>query len=291
MLINIFQRYYLWTFLILSGLAGLAFGNLAATLIDLQNESINSDIQIKQTNNLAPSPRKTLSTYQPIIAHNIFDPAARNRAPAQLSSSENVSRTASKWTLIGTVSGGELPLATLQDSKGIDTYQLDEELPDGGVLFSIERNRVKLRYAGGKVQVLELSEETLKTTPPPKRLQQGSFKTNLHVEEIGENRWQIPARLAEEARTNIGELLKQAQAIPYLEQNQTTGFQLKMLQPGSLLANIGLRKGDILRRINGLELNSPEKALQIFAQLRLAKQINIDLERKGKEMTFAYEIR
>ncbi|MCF6178620.1 MAG: PDZ domain-containing protein, partial [Geopsychrobacter sp.] len=85
--------------------------------------------------------------------------------------------------------------------------------------------------------------------------------------------------------------LKQAQAVPYLEGNRTTGFQIRMIQPGSLIEQIGLRKGDILREVNGIKLNSPEKALQVFGQLRQAKQISIGLERRGKAMTFAYEIR
>ncbi len=76
-----------------------------------------------------------------------------------------------------------------------------------------------------------------------------------------------------------------------MEGNQTTGFQIRRLKAGSLIARIGLKRGDILRKINGLELDSPEKALQIFAQLRQSRQISIDLERRGKAMTFAYEIR
>jgi general secretion pathway protein C len=101
----------------------------------------------------------------------------------------------------------------------------------------------------------------------------------------------IPAAVAEDSRSNIGSLLKQAQAVPYLEGKTTTGFQLVMVQNGSFIAKIGLKKGDILREINGVELTSPEKALQIFGQLRQAKQISIGLERGGKAMTFAYEIR
>lgn len=293
MLINLFQRHYLWVFLLLSALLGLATGNLGATFFGLLNApDVKTSVRVQETPNIA-TPKIKLDNYQPIISRNIFNSAQSLQPSRTLSENENrpAATTSSKWTLIGTVSGGLVPLATLQEGGNTATYALDEELPDGAVLVSIERNRVELRYAAGRIVILELvSNEATPARQPTRPIKKAANADRL-VNELGENRWQISALAAEDARSNIGELLKQAQAIPYLENEQTTGFQIKMIQRGSLIAQLGLRRGDILRKVNGVSLNSPEKALQIFGQLRQAKNISIDLERRGKALSFAYEIR
>jgi general secretion pathway protein C len=43
-------------------------------------------------------------------------------------------------------------------------------------------------------------------------------------------------------------------------------------------------------QINGMPLDGPEKALQIFQQLREARQISIGLTRNGTPMNFEYEV-
>ncbi len=291
MLTNLFQKYYLLTFLALSGLLGLALGNLTSTIFEQQAGSAitTAETQLKPAQNKI---RKiSLSNFQPIITHNIFSPALRNQAPATLANEPQSKSVSSSWSLIGTVSGGDLPLATLKNSQGTAIFQLNEELPDGAVLSVIERNRVKLRYPDGSIQVIEIADVQQNEIAPRNNSSTELNNAGSQIEELDDNRWVIPSSVAESARGNIGELLKQAQAVPYLENGETTGFQLRRIQRGSLIAQIGLQRGDILRNINGLPLNSPEKALQLFGQLRQAKKINIDLERRGKAMTFAYEIR
>ncbi len=60
--------------------------------------------------------------------------------------------------------------------------------------------------------------------------------------------------------------------------------------PAALLAQMGIRRGDVILKVNNMTLDSPEKALQVLQQLREARQLTVDLERKDKPMTFAYEI-
>ncbi len=296
MLINLLQRHHLWIFLFLSGLCGVALGHLVAT-----GTGILAGPTYTQTKTLQSTPKTTkisipLADYQIILERDIFNSAGGAQtldkaAPLQAENS-TPPKAASKWQLIGTISGGDSPLAALSSAGKTTSYHLNDELPDGGAITRIERNRVELSYPGNKTQILEFAKD--KTSPSPPAAQQQrktSSNSNLGIKDLGENRWHIPAQVAENTRSNVGDLLRQAQAIPYLEGKKTTGFQIRMIQRGSLIEQIGLRKGDILREVNGVKLDSPEKALQIFGQLRQAKQISIGLERRGKAMTFAYEIR
>ena len=49
----------------------------------------------------------------------------------------------------------------------------------------------------------------------------------------------------------------------------------------SFYSRLGLRNGDVLQRINGLDLDSPDKALEAFTKLRDARRIELEIERGG----------
>jgi general secretion pathway protein C len=294
------QRYYLLAFVVLSGLCGLALGKLVAVGLEIRFEPPLAGAQISAPPIIETGAEASLADYAIILQRDIFNPAGGEQkfTPASLEPVASdqpaaVKRSSTKWQLIGTVAGTNA-LAILSDGKETYTTPLHGELPDGAKVGAIERNRVTLEFEDGSSLVLEIQEvtplATVNSREPVARLPVAQ-QNSSQIESLDENRWLIPAEVAENARENVGDLLKQAQAIPYLEDGQTTGFELRMIQAGSLIAQLGLQKGDILREVNGLPLNSPEKALQVFGQLRQASQISIGLERKGEAMTFAYEIR
>lgn len=294
------QRYYLLAFVVLSGLCGVALGNLVAVGLENWFEPPLASSHVSAPPTIEKRAEVSLADYAIILQRDIFNPAGgeqkfttANLEPVTSDPSAPVKRSSTKWQLIGTVTGPSA-LAILSDGKETYTSPLDGELPDGAKIGAIERNRVTLDFADGSSLVLEVQEATSlaavnRREPVARPLV--AEQSSAQIESLDENRWLIPAEVAENARENVGDLLKQAQAIPYLEDGQTTGFELRMIQAGSLIAQLGLQKGDILREVNGLPLNSPEKALQVFGQLRQASQISISLERKGEAMTFAYEIR
>jgi general secretion pathway protein C len=53
---------------------------------------------------------------------------------------------------------------------------------------------------------------------------------------------------------------------------------------------MGMQRGDVIIDVNNIKLDSPEKALMIFQQLREARQISVAVERNGNPLSFAYEI-
>jgi general secretion pathway protein C len=62
-----------------------------------------------------------------------------------------------------------------------------------------------------------------------------------------------------------------------------------MIRPKSFLGQLGLLQGDVLMEINGVPLNSPEKALQIVQQLRESRNIKVNLLRNDQPLTLEYE--
>ncbi|GIX49501.1 MAG: hypothetical protein KatS3mg131_3712 [Candidatus Tectimicrobiota bacterium] len=69
------------------------------------------------------------------------------------------------------------------------------------------------------------------------------------------------------------------------------GFRLTRLQPGSLLQRLGLQPGDVIQKVNGLSLNSPEEALVAYQQLHNEGTVRLEILRRNRPFTLTYEIR
>lgn len=110
------------------------------------------------------------------------------------------------------------------------------------------------------------------------------------IKKVGANSYEVEQSEIDGALANLSKLATQARVVPAFEGGQSIGFKLFSIRPKSLYAKIGLKNGDIVTRINGYELNSPDKALEIYQKLKDSKQINVDLKRRGKPTTLDYSI-
>jgi general secretion pathway protein C len=106
----------------------------------------------------------------------------------------------------------------------------------------------------------------------------------------GPNDYQIDKNMLEEQLQDLTKLGMQARIVPNYEGGKYAGFRLVGIRPNSLYKAIGLQSGDLLRRINGEEIDTPNKAIQLFEQLRNSNSIAIDVVRRGKKVTMNYSI-
>lgn len=110
------------------------------------------------------------------------------------------------------------------------------------------------------------------------------------IKKTGENSYEVGQGDIDKALNNLSELSTQARIVPAFEGGKTIGFKLFSIRPGSLYSKVGLQNGDVITRINGYEMSSPEKGLEIYTKLKDAKSVNVDLKRRGKPMTLDYNI-
>jgi general secretion pathway protein C len=86
-------------------------------------------------------------------------------------------------------------------------------------------------------------------------------------------------------------LAKGARVVPAVKNGQPDGFKLYAIRPSSVYAKLGLTNGDTLQAINGFQLTSADKALEVYTKLREATQLEVEITRRGKPMTLKYSIR
>jgi len=110
------------------------------------------------------------------------------------------------------------------------------------------------------------------------------------IVKTGETSFGVPRSTVDNALNNLSKLATDARVVPAFEGGKPVGFKLFSIKPGSLYSKIGLQNGDVISKINGYEMSSPEKGLEVYQKLKDSSSITVDVKRRGKAMTLDYAI-
>ncbi len=294
-----YQKYYKGLNLLLVTLVGLCCGMLAGALIEVGVTPTTPAHHAAP--NVTPT-SQSLSRVEDlnlILQRNIFDPAGQTdltynpeMLPSTVSAGESVAIKPANIVLLGTVvADEENSLALLQVNGELETYRIGDSLDDGSVLESVARNQVQIRLRDKRMITLTVDEESVaKAAPKAGAAAPGVADADSGIRQVDDTHWLVSQAEVEKTRANFSQELRLAQMQPRVVDGKTDGFLIRSLRRNSILNKLGLRRGDVVMSVNGISLDSPEKALQIFQQLREARQIDLAVERRGQAMSFAYEL-
>ncbi len=112
------------------------------------------------------------------------------------------------------------------------------------------------------------------------------------IKQTGPFDYRLDRGMLNEQLQDLAKLGREARVIPNYDKDSGTykGFKLIGVRPNSLYRAIGIRSGDVIKQINGEELNSPGKALELFTKLQTSNAITLDIDRRGKSQTMNYTI-
>jgi general secretion pathway protein C len=111
------------------------------------------------------------------------------------------------------------------------------------------------------------------------------------IRALNENEYEVPRAEIDRTLSNLNEVAMQARIVPAFKDGQAQGFKLFSIRPDSIYSKIGVQNGDVIRRINGFDLNSPEKALEVYSKLKESPRIEIEIERNGAPIRKTYNVR
>lgn len=153
----------------------------------------------------------------------------------------------------------------------------------------------------GRIERLVLAGATVPTAPPPvdtvattatgeggDDMQQA---VDSGIKKIDETTYEIEKGLIDKVLLNPMAIVKGARVVPAMKNGKPEGFKLYAIRPTSAFAKLGLTNGDTLTSINGFELNSADKALEVYTKLREATSLELEVTRRGKPVTLKYTIR
>jgi hypothetical protein len=134
--------------------------------------------------------------------------------------------------------------------------------------------------------------KTPEPTPPRPEPAAPESKYADGIKQTGPFDYRIDRGMLNEQLQDLAKLGREARVIPNYDKESGTykGFKLIGVRPNSLYRAIGIRSGDVIKQINGEELSSPGKALELFTKLQTSSGITLDIDRRGKSHTMNYTI-
>lgn len=100
----------------------------------------------------------------------------------------------------------------------------------------------------------------------------------------------VDKTLLEHYTQNMDDIWKEIGINEVKEGGKISGFMVHFVKRGSAMAKLGLKKGDIIKAINGQELNSYQGAWDTFKDIGSAKDLSLTIKRGTKEMELNYAI-
>ena len=194
----------------------------------------------------------------------------------------------SKLKLLGVVMGDRGGVSAIIEELGSKRqmfFRLHDEIPDAGEIAEIQRSGILVRQ-GNQQEFLPLSTG-LEGPPPPQVVSTGPPAAVAG----GQLKKVLDRREVEQALNDLPKLLSQARAAPVLANGAITGFRLDYIAPTSFYEKIGLRYGDVLKQVNGVEIKDPGTMLSLFQQLRNEKSVKLDILRNNQRTTMMFDIR
>jgi len=205
-------------------------------------------------------------------------------------------------TLLDAQEDGRWSIAAIQDVVTLksNTYMIDD-LIQGATILTIERARVIVLNNNRREFIDGTPGDGVAVVPPPMTVSAAPVKTNdgappsqvlgAGVKQLSENDYEIPREEITKTLSNLNDVAMQARIVPAFKDGVAQGFKLFSIRPDSIYTKIGIQNGDVIKRINGLDMNSPEKALEIYSKLKDSARIDIEVERNGAAVRKTYNVR
>jgi general secretion pathway protein C len=196
---------------------------------------------------------------------------------------------ASKLKLLGVVIGDHEGVSAIVEelsSKRQLFFRLHDQIPDAGEISEIRRDGIVVRQ-GDQQELLELATSQIEK-PPSAPVTVSSPIAPVPGSPV---RTVLDRRYVEQTMGDLPKLLSQARAVPYMVNGAMNGFRLDFIAPSSFYEKIGLKYGDVLQQVNGVDMRDPGTMLTLFQQLRNEKTVKLDVLRNNQRTAMTFDIR
>ncbi len=169
--------------------------------------------------------------------------------------------------LIGTTVFGDKSTAIIEDldtnTRGV--YRLRDAIK-GFMIAAIDADSATLTSASRSL--------TLTRTPGGGQRDADSFFTK-----IDDTTWLVSADKAADMVSNIDQYAGQIFAFQHREHGEAAGFKIRHVTAGNDFEKLGLKNNDIIKRVNGMEVNDLTDVLKAVYQLSDETEFTVEVER------------
>lgn len=198
--------------------------------------------------------------------------------------------------------------ATIQNTESDKTgaYWIKDTIPGAGEVVRVRAKYVDFKNTSTRrverVSLLAAGPAPKKETKPKPRPTRRRSKRQQARDELraaieagvrksGENSWEIDRSVVDKVLSNPAAVGRGARIVPSIKNGKPNGFKLYAIRPSSVYSKIGLMNGDTLHAVNGFELTTPDKALEVYTKVRESSSLSVTITRRGKPVTLNYSIK
>lgn len=200
-------------------------------------------------------------------------------------------------TLVGTIVADDpkwsMAMITDLAASETDVYRVEQTVMQEAKVVAILSRKVILNHHG-VLEYLELQDKAEPKTHRPGRqpphVAAAGDQAGKGIKKVGQDKWAIDREEIDKTLSNLNSIAMQARIVPSFKNGEANGFKLFAIRPNSLYSKLGIQNGDIIHKINGFAINSPDKALEIYQKLKNAHSVDIELTRRGKSKKLNYRI-
>lgn len=210
-----------------------------------------------------------------------------NTAPAPVLADETIKETALDLTLKGILArqgtGRKIALIAQGGDKE-KVYRLGDRVADAEITHIEARRIILLRNGSRESLVLETATPRRGSSFNKRRATQGITMLNERERVVSRN-------LFERQMQRLPEVLNQAQAAPYWDNNGLeAGFRIVDIEPDSVFDKLGLLQEDVIVSVNGVSVRNNQEALAAYQSFKSSEALQIGLLRDGQEITIDFSI-
>ena len=227
------------------------------------------------------------ANYQVISQRNLFNTTANKETTPQPSEFDNLDKTKLNLTLWGTITGiSDKLYAVIEDGQTAkqQLYREGDRIQNASIR-RVLRDKVVLRV-NGKDEILEIAKPHMRSSGGRASRPQPSVGGPVRTQRITLQRAQVDA-----AMKDVNKLMSQVNVKPYYQGGQPDGFIVSRIEPNSIIRRMGLRNGDIITGVNGERIKTMEDAMKFYQNLSSAKDVTVQIRRRGRPRNIQYSIR
>jgi general secretion pathway protein C len=184
-------------------------------------------------------------------------------------------------------------------------YRQGDQIPGAGPVVRVIAKYVdfenkathrveRISLLGGEAPAPPPATTVAAAEPPP---DDGKPKDDLMaaveagVKKVDDTTFEIDKSLVDKVLTNPTAVARGARVVPSVKNGQPNGFKLYAIRPSSVYAKIGLMNGDTIHAVNGFELTSLDKGLEVYTKVKESTSLSVSITRRGKPLTLSYSIK
>jgi general secretion pathway protein C len=156
-------------------------------------------------------------------------------------------------------------------------------------------NRVERVDLGGIPQTpaVAAAAPITPTTPPVDANPESELSSAVDkgVKKIDDTHYEIDRSLVDKILGDPSVVMRQARIVPSIVNGKPNGFKMYAIRQNSAFAKIGMQNGDTITSINGFDMTSPDKVLEIYTKVRSASNLSIAIIRRGQASAMEYSIK